>query len=131
MRLRLILSLVMLCVACTLPAMAQGGAAPEPGGIDYSLAFGSLAAIVAMIPVTVETIKGFFPKMPPFVTQLSSWLVGVALCMFGWWQHLGFLNGVEWYIALLYGLGSGLAANGVADTGLVQWLIGLFIKRKA
>ena len=131
MRTRLLISITALLFLACLPAMAQGGAAPEPGGIDYSLAFGSLAAIVAMIPVIVETIKGFFPKMPPFVTQLSSWLVGVALCMFGWWQHLGFLNGVEWYIALLYGLGSGLAANGVADTGFAQWLIGLFIKRKA
>ena len=51
--------------------------------------------------------------------------------MFGWWQHLGIFDGIEWHIALLYGLGSGLAANGIVDIGLVQWLIGLFGKKKA
>ncbi len=112
------------------PVMAQEGVNPDPG-IDYGAVFGSLAAIVAVIPVVVETLKGFFPKMPSIVTQILSWVVGVGICMFGWWQQLGFLDGPDWYIALLYGLGSGLAANGIADTGLIQWIIGLFVKKKA
>ena len=103
---------------------------PDPGITDYGAVFGSLAAIVAVIPVIVEVMKGFFPKMQPTVTQILSWIIGIAICMFGWWQELGFLNGLDWYIALLYGLGAGLAANGVADTGLIQWVIGLFTNKK-
>ena len=37
---------------------------------------------------------------------------------------------VSWDIALLYGFGASLVANGVADTGLVQWVIGLFRKKR-
>ena len=129
MRLRMILPLVGMLVISCLPVVAQGGTSPETGVVDYSSAFGSLAALVAMIPVIVEAIKGLLPKLPRLVTQLAAWVVGVGLCLFGWWQGLGFLEGVEWYVALLYGLGSGLAANGIADTGLIDWLIGL-LKRK-
>lgn len=129
MRLRMILPLVGMLVISCLPVVAQGGSSPETGVVDYSSAFGSLAALVAMIPVIVEAVKGLLPKLPRLVTQLTAWVVGVGLCLFGWWQGLGFLDGVEWYVALLYGLGSGLAANGIADTGLIDWLIGL-LKRK-
>ena len=36
------------------------------------------------------------------------------------WLDAGFVADVDWYIALLYGLGTSLVANGVADTGFVQ-----------
>lgn len=42
----------------------------------------------------------------------------------------GFVSDVSWDIALLYGFGASLVANGVADTGLVQWVIGLFRKKR-
>ena len=110
--------------------MAQEGTTEPVPGMDYNGVFASLVAIVAAVPFVVEVVKGFFPKMNAIVTQILSWVVAVALCMFGWWQHLGFLDGLDWYIALLYGLGSGLAANGIADIGLVQWLISLFTRKK-
>nr|DAH03305.1 MAG TPA: holin [Caudoviricetes sp.] len=113
-----------------IPVMAEVLPESDPGGVDYGAVFGSLAAIVAVIPVIVEAVKGFFPKMPSIVIQILSWIVGIGICMFGWWQHLGFLDDLDWYIALLYGLGSGLAANGIADTGLIQWIIGLFASKK-
>ena len=118
-------------ILMVVPLMAQEVVNTDPGAIDYGSVFGSLAAVVAVIPVVVETLKGFFPKMSSIVTQILSWVVGVGICMFGWWQELGFLSGLDWYIALLYGLGSGLAANGIADTGLVQWFIGLLAKKKS
>ena len=33
-------------------------------------------------------------------------------------------------MAILYGLGASLAANGIFDTGFIEWFIGLF-KRKS
>lgn len=123
-----ILLLGMLLISVSL--MAQEVATEPVPDMDYNGVFASLVAIVAAVPFVVEVVKGFFPKMNALVTQILSWVVAVALCMFGWWQHLGFLDGLDWYIALLYGLGSGLAANGIADIGLVQWLISLFTRKK-
>lgn len=132
MKQKLILSLlgVILSFAIGLPVLAQAvpDASVETAG-NYDAVFLSLSAIVAVIPLIVEIVKGFFPRMEGIVTQIVSWVVGVGICLFGWWQHLGFLDGIEWYIALLYGLGSGLAANGIADTGLIEWVIGLFRRK--
>ena len=52
-----------------------------------------------------------------------------AGAMLLWWLDAGFVSDVQWYIALLYGFGASLVANGIADTGLVQWLIGLIVKK--
>lgn len=132
MKQKFILSLLgmMLSFTVCLPVLAL--TAPETVGEtvgDYDTVFLSLSAIVAVIPLVVEIVKGFFPSMEGIVTQIVSWVVGVGITMFGWWQNLGFLDGIEWYIALLYGLGSGLAANGLADTGLIEWVIGLFRRK--
>nr|DAS18295.1 MAG TPA: holin [Caudoviricetes sp.] len=132
MKQKFILSLLgmMLSFMVSLPVLALTApeVAVETTG-DYDAVFLSLSAIVAVIPLIVEIVKGFFPSMEGIVTQIVSWVVGVGITMFGWWQHLGFLDGIEWYIALLYGLGSGLAANGIADTGLIEWVIGLFRRK--
>lgn len=135
MRQKFILSLLgmMVSFAVCLPVLAVVTGSPEvvAEAPDYDAVFLSLASLVAAIPFAVDVIKGFFPSLKGVWTQVVSWLVAVGLCMFGWWQHLGIFDGIEWYIALLYGLGSGLAANGIADIGLVQWVIGLFSKKKA
>ena len=117
-----IISLIgMMAFAVCLPIVAQE-TGTEPG-TDYDAVFASLAAIVAMIPVIVEGIKALFPKMPSWLSQVLSWVIGIAVCMFCWWQDLGFLSGLDWYIALLYGLGSGLGANGIADTGFMAYRV--------
>lgn len=132
MKQKFILSLLgmMLSFMVSLPVLALTApeAAVETTG-DYDAVFLSLSAIVAVVPLIVEIVKGFFPSMEGIVTQIVSWVVGIGITMLGWWQHLGFLDGIEWYIALLYGLGSGLAANGIADTGLIEWVIGLFRRK--
>ena len=72
-----------------IPVMAEVLPESDPGGVDYGAVFGSLAAIVAVIPVIVEAVKGFFPKMPSIVIldsrywHLYVWLVA-ASGLFGW-----------------------------------------------
>ncbi len=99
-------------------------------GPDYSSAFTTFAGLVAIIPFVVEGIKKIFKSISPIVIQIISWVTGIAVTMFGWAFHLGFLNGLEWWQALLYGLGVSLAANGIFDTGLIEWIVGLFAKKK-
>lgn len=135
MKQKFILSLfgMMVSFAVCLPVLAVVVGSPEVAveTPDYNAVFLSLSALVATIPFVVEIVKSFFPSLKGIWTQVVSWLVAVGLCMFGWWQHLGIYDGIEWYIALLYGLGSGLVANGIADIGLVQWIIGLFSEKKS
>ena len=94
-------------------AFAQDRLTPET---DYDAIIATFAGFAGGIVLLVEGIKKLFPKMSGIWTQLVSWLTG-------------FVADVEWYIALLYGLGSSLVANGIADTGFVQWIIGLFAKK--
>lgn len=106
---------------------AQTTVEPTP---DYSSAFTTFAGLVAIIPFVVEGMKKIFKSISPIVIQIISWVTGIAVTMFGWAFHLGFLNGLEWWQALLYGLGVSLAANGIFDTGLIEWIVALFAKKK-
>lgn len=119
--------MALLLLMIVAPVMAQTDTGTTIN--DFGAVYGSLAALVAAIPIVVEIIKKFITKMPSWAVQLLSWFVGIAMTMFGWWMHLGFLDGIPWYLALAYGFGASLAANGIADTGLVQWLVGLFGKK--
>jgi hypothetical protein len=96
---------------------------------DYDSMIATFAGFAGCVVLLTEGIKTLFPKMEGLVTQIVSWTVGLAAAMLLWWLDAGFVADVEWYIALLYGFGASLVANGIADTGLVQWLIGLITKR--
>lgn len=131
-RIFFLFSTFFLSVLFSLPAAAEVVTGGEALAKDYNAAFVSLAAVVAVIPVVVEVCKRLFRGMPAIGIRILSWGIGMAITMFGWWQGLGFLADISWYTALLYGLGAGLAANGIADTGLIEWIIGLFtVKKKA
>ena len=97
---------------------------------DYDAMIGTFAGFVGGVVVLTEGLKGLFPNMKGWVTQLVSWCVGLVCVMLLWWLDAGFVSDVSWDIALLYGFGASLVANGVADTGLVQWVIGLFRKKR-
>ena len=94
---------------------AQTGTVPEVGGVV----------------LLTEGIKALFPKMQGLATQIVSWCVGIVAAMLLWWLDAGFVADATWYIALCYGFGASLVSNGVADTGFVQWLIGLFAGKDA
>jgi len=128
---KFLFSLVALLLMFVVPAMAQ--VVTDTGTVtqqtDFNSIFASISALVAAIPVVVEIIKKLIPSMPSWAIQLISWIVGIGITMFGWWMHLGFLDNLPWYLALAYGFGVSLAANGIADTGLVQWIVGMFGKK--
>ena len=98
--------------------------------LDFTLIFGTFAALAAAIPFFVQAIKRLIPNASSLVIQIVSWFTGIAITMFGWLFNLGFLADLTWYIALLYGLGASLAANGVFDTGIITQIISFFFKKK-
>lgn len=115
---------MMLMLGVVSAVMAQGTDVPAT---DYDAMIGTFAGFAAGVVVLTEGLKGLFPNMKGWVTQLVSWCVGLVCVMLLWWLDAG---DVSWDIALLYGFGASLVANGVADTGLVQWVIGLFRKKR-
>ena len=108
-----------------IPVIAQDVSYSPPG---VEMGFGTFAALVAIIPFVVELFKKI-PGVSGLVIQIVSWITGIALCLAGWKFHLGFLSGVQWYVAVLYGVGAGLVANGIFDTGLINWILGIFGKK--
>ena len=123
--------LLIALLAMSIPVIAQTSATvPEAETPVYEDIFASLAAIVAGVPVIVEAIRGFWKDMPGWAGMALNWVLGIGICMFGWWQELGFLAGLDWTVALMYGIGAGIAASGFAETGLIQWLISLFARKK-
>lgn len=123
--------LLIALLVMSIPVIAQTAATvPEAETPVYEDIFASLAAIVAGVPVIVEAIRGFWKDMPGWAGMALNWVLGIGICMFGWWQELGFLAGLDWTVALMYGIGAGIAASGFAETGLIQWLISLFARKK-
>lgn len=121
------MGLLMMMLAVCLPVMAETAA--DVPAEDYDTMIATFAGFASGVVLLVEGIKALFPKMEGLVTQIVSWAVGIAAAMLLWWLDAGFVADVEWYIALLYGLGASLVANGIADTGFIQWIIGLFRKK--
>lgn len=108
---------------------AQGELPEET--VDYAANFATFAGVVGVTTVVTEFIKKLFKTEPSeWVQRIISWVIGIGLGMFAWGFHLGMFEGLDWWQALLWGFGAGLASNGFWDTGLVEWLFGLFTKKK-
>lgn len=92
--------------------------------------FISLAALVALVVFVASWINTKI-KANGAWKQIISWMVALALAAIGWLLHLGFLDSLPWYQALIYGFASGLAANGIFDVSVIQSFLKLFGFEKA
>lgn len=94
--------------------------------MDITTMFGTLAAIVAVVPIITQFIKKLINKdLANWANQLISWAVSIIICYVGWFFDLGILADVNWWQTLIIGIGTGLAANGVFDIELVKQLLAL------
>lgn len=101
----------------------------SPPESDFALNFATFASFVVLVNLSVQFLKNLF-KAEKLVAQIISWLMGLILALIGWYFNLGFLSGLEIWLALLYGFGASLVSNGVFDTGLVSWFLSLFHKKE-
>jgi hypothetical protein len=97
--------------------------------------FETFFALAAFIPIAFQFLrKLLLPNAGGIGVQILSWVIGLAITMGGWFLKLGFLDGLSVWMALLYGAGACLAANGIFDTGLItaifNALFGLFGSKK-
>lgn len=125
---RYLLLLLMMFLPSLVMAQETGSGGEK---IDYNQFFTTFAALSAVVPFVVEGVKKLIPALgdSKVGTIIVSWLIPIIVAMFGWGFDLGFLDPLEWWQALLYGLGAGLVANGLFSTGLIEWILGLFMKK--
>ena len=88
---------MMLMLGVVSAVMAQGTDVPAT---DYDAMIGTFAGFVGGVVVLTEGLKGLFPNMKGWVTQLVSWCVGLVCVMLLWWLDAGFVSDVSWDIAL-------------------------------
>jgi|LSPZ01.1.fsa_nt_gi hypothetical protein len=92
--------------------------------------FATFFALAAFIPIAVQFLrKLLIPDASGTGVQIFSWVTGLGITIAGWALHLGFLSDLSFWMALLYGAGACLAANGIFDTGLISAVFGLFGKK--
>ena len=94
---------------------------PDPP-TQYESYFATFAALVGVIPFITEWIKGML-NPTGFWEQFSAWVVGILLSLVGYFLHLGIFIELLWYQAIVVGFAASLAANGVFDTGIVEWIL--------
>lgn len=86
--------------------------------------FGSLAAIVLLVPLLTQLPKKWFNIKSPAWIQVTSWLISIAVCFFGWIFGLGLFATIDvWWQVLVYGIAVGLASNGIFDIQIVKFLL--------
>lgn len=116
--------LVLAMFAIVISAMAQ-----SPEMVAVNEYFGSIATLVALVPLITQFPKKWFNLQGIWI-QVVSWLISVALAFIGWGFGLGmFVEITVWWHVLAVGVGVGLAANGVFDISYVRmflnWLFGI------
>jgi len=98
--------------------------------MDFLSIFGSLAAIIAVVPIITEALKKAFKADFGAWPQIISWAVSIILCIVGYFLNLGMFENGTWYYALAVGFGCGLASNGVFDIKIVEMILEAIFKTK-
>ncbi len=96
--------------------------------MDLSQFFVSLAAIVPLAVLVTEFLKTKLNIEKNWLKQVTAWVISVVLCLLGMWLNLGILAHVTFIQAIVYGLATGLVANGFFDLSVVQILLDLLMK---
>lgn len=113
--------LLALMVMLFAPAVLFAADGSDPVGVTD--VFSTFLSLVLAIPLVVELIKRVVNTQRKLVNQVISWVTGIVLTMGGWYLHLGFLDGLVWYNALIVGCFASLAANGIYDTKLYEYIL--------
>lgn len=123
------LFLIMILTVLAIPLMAQ---TVDASGTGDSV-FNTFATLVAIIPLIVESFKKILKinsKTNNKLVLIFSWFIGIAICMTIWMLGVGIFSAMKWYEALLWGIGTSLASNGVADTKIIKGLFSIFAFKK-
>jgi hypothetical protein len=92
---------------------------------QYLADFGTTVATIIII---TQFLKTYIFKTEGNVTRFMSWGVSILVAVFGFYTNLGWFAHVsEIYWAILWGLGLGMATNGIFDGLMIQQIINVII----
>ena len=106
-------------IPLTLSAQSSGG-----GGViyEYFISIPALAALVLLLTPVFKKLS-FLASVN---SQYISWGIAVLLSIAGWMLNVGIFYNVEWMYIFIYGLASGLIANGLYDWQFIKSVLVFF-----
>lgn len=110
--LNMLLMFVVGIAAQTAIGLSEGGVV-EPGLVTD---FASFTGIMTLISLVVTQLSKLIPsiKEKKWAKPLVSIAVGILSCLFGWILQISpVLEGLIWYMVILYGVFAGLSACGL------------------
>lgn len=118
----LILIFTLLFAFC-LPVFAVGSP-PDPVGIvNVAIDVSTVSGIAALVLLVTGWLKTHLFKVGGKWARWLSWLVSMIICTILWIFNIGLFEPLTWTVALIYGIGIALVANGVFTAETVQkWL---------
>ncbi|NMB83100.1 MAG: hypothetical protein GYA14_14910 [Ignavibacteria bacterium] len=127
---------IMLIVFITLFAMPIPVFAQDVGEeitqINFKESFETLPALAALVLILTGWVSSLIIKLKWDVKlesltkgwkQYLSWLLGIALAAAGYFLQWGLFIGVAWYYIFIYGIISGLIANGLFKWELLKTIL--------
>lgn len=116
------LMFVIMLMFTALPVFCQ---VVDPAPVtDYMQYFLSLGGFVLLINLATEFLRNLL-NLKKFWLQFTSWLIGFGLALLAWVLNLGMFAGLEYWGMLALGFAGSLCANGVFDTGVIEWILRL------
>jgi len=120
---KIIMSMVLIFFLIPIMALAQDGGIIIPG-FDVSKYFASLAVFVPIVILISGWLNTLF-KTKGFGKQFVTWFISIVLVYVGWLLKLGlFAELTSWWIVAIYGLATGLVANGIFEIKVIQTVLG-------
>lgn len=118
--------LVALLVLPAIKVIAQD-VTPPANVIDLitqlNVYMGSLAGIAAMSAFLGSLILGLFKPPKGFVRMIIVWVISIGIMLLSNAFNFGFAAEFTWLACILYGLGAGLAANGLSTVAVVHTIL--------
>ena len=104
---------------------AQPDSGPPVGVIDLLFDLSTVAGAAAAVLLITGWIKTAF-KLEGMFARWVSWIVAISLSYIGWFLNLGLFEPVTWPVALVYGFGIGLVANGIFTSEVIKAILAYF-----
>ena len=124
---------VLCLMILSLPIIAQVDSTGVTPGQPFTFDFNAWVATLSTVAATAVFLGAFliqiFKVTVKIWKQIIVWLVAIALTVLGNLFNIGFASDFPWLTTIIYGLASGLVANGIFDIGTVQGILA-FLKLK-
>ncbi len=117
---------VIVLAAFSIPVMAQD--VPVPDDVmdvitNLNIYFGSLLGLSVATAFLAALLTGILKVEKKFLKQLVAWGVAIILIVVSDLLNYGFAADFPILKAVLYGIGAGLAANGIFDIPIIKAIL--------